>query len=141
MKLTRGMWIAVWIVSVLLALAFLFIGGVKVVMPAADMASASHGVPVVLLKIAGIAEVLGALGIILPAATRILPVLTPIAAAGLVLTMAGATIVDISLGLYPVAAQTALLGVLAGFVAWARFGPAAITPRQPGQPTLDTASG
>jgi hypothetical protein len=133
--------IAVWIVSVLLALAFLFIGGVKVVMPAADMVSASHGVPVVLLKIAGFAEVLGALGIILPAATRILPVLTPVAAAGLVLTMAGATITDISLGLYPVAAQTALLGVMAGFVGWARFGPAAIPPRGTGQPTLDTASG
>jgi DoxX-like family len=137
----RSTRIAVWIVSVLLALAFLFIGGVKVLMPVADMEAASHGVPVVLLKIAGCAEVLGALGIVLPAATRILPVLTPVAAAGLVITMVGATITDVALGLYPVAAQTALLGVLAGFVAWARFGPAAIAPRGTGQPRLGTATG
>jgi DoxX-like family len=134
---------AVWIVSALLALAFLFIGGIKVVMPAAEMASASQGVPVVLLKIAGFAEVLGALGIILPAATRILPVLAPIAAAGLALTMIGATIINIAIGAYPLVMQTVLLGLLAGFVAWARFGPAAIAPRGTQESTtpLDTASG
>lgn len=137
----RPLRIAVWIVSVLLALAFLFIGGMKVVMPAADMEAASHGIPVVLLKIAGCAEVLGALGIVLPAATRILPVLTPVAATGLVVTMVGATVIDVTLGLYPIAAQTAILGLLAGFVAWARFGPAAIAPRGSGQPRLGTATG
>jgi hypothetical protein len=133
--------IAVWIVSVLLALAFLFIGGVKVLMPVADMEAASGGVPVVLLKIAGVAEVLGALGLVLPAATRILPVLTPVAATGLVIVMIGATITDLALGHYSVAVQTVVLGLLAGFVAWARFGPAAIAPRGTGRPTLDTASG
>ncbi|MEJ3659174.1 DoxX family protein [Actinomycetes bacterium KLBMP 9759] len=121
--------VAVWIVSVLLALAFLFIGGTKVLMPVADMAAGSHGIPVVLLKIAGVAEVLGAVGLVLPAATRIMPVLTPVAAAGLTLTMVGATAIDIGLGIYALAAQTAVLGLLAAFVAWARFGPAAIAPR------------
>ncbi|WP_232666502.1 DoxX family protein [Pseudonocardia sp. TRM90224] len=121
--------IAVWIVSALLALAFLFIGGTKVLMPVADMEAASMGVPVVLLKIAGVAEVLGAFGIILPAATRILPALTPVAAAGLTLTMVGATVINIGLGIYALAAQTAVLGLLAALVAWARFGPAAIAPR------------
>jgi uncharacterized membrane protein YphA (DoxX/SURF4 family) len=137
----RPLRIAVWIVSGLLALAFLFIGGVKVVMPAADMEAASQGVPVVLLKIAGVAEVLGALGIVLPAATRILPVLTPIAATGLVITMAAATVIDVTLGHYPIAVQTAVMGLLAGFVAWARFGPAAIAPRGSGQPRVGTATG
>jgi len=132
--------IAVWIVSVLLALAFLFIGGVKVMMPVADLAAGSQGVPVVLLKIAGCAEVLGALGLVLPAATRILPVLTPVAASGLVLTMAGATLTNIITGTYPFAVQTLVLGVLAGFVAWARFGPAAIAPRRTGG-ALDAAAG
>jgi uncharacterized membrane protein YphA (DoxX/SURF4 family) len=131
--------IAAWIVSVLLALAFLFIGGMKVMMSVAEMEATGQGVPVVLLKIAGFAEVLGALGLVLPAATRILPVLTPVAASGLVLTMVGATLTNIILGLYPIAAQTAVLGVLAGFVAWARFGPAAIAPRGTVQPRLDTA--
>lgn len=132
--------IAVWVVSVLLALAFLFIGGVKVMMPAAEMEAASQGVPVVALKIAGVAEVLGALGLVLPAATRILPVLTPIAASGLVIVMIGATIIDLSLGHYSLAAQTVVLGLLAGFVAWARFGPAAVAPRGAGR-RLDPAAG
>ncbi|MGH3588628.1 MAG: DoxX family protein, partial [Pseudonocardia sp.] len=121
--------IAVWIVSVLLALAFLFIGGVKVLMSVAEMEATGQGVPVVLLKIAGYAEVLGALGLVLPAATRIVPVLTPIAATGLVVTMIGATLTNIILGIYPLAVQTAVLGLLAAFVAWARFGPAAVAPR------------
>ncbi len=133
--------IAVWIVSVLLALAFLFIGGVKVLMPVAEMEAASQGVPVVALKIAGFAEVLGALGLVLPAATRILPVLTPIAATGLVVVMTGATIIDLALGHYSLAVQTVVLGVLAAFVAWARFGPAAIAPRGTGQRSLDPAAG
>jgi hypothetical protein len=128
--------IAVWIVSVLLALAFLFIGGVKVMMSVADMEAGSQGVPVVLLKIAGFAEVLGAFGLVLPAATRILPVLTPVAATGLVITMIGATSINIAIAFYPIAVQTAVLGVLAAFVAWARFGPAAITPRGAGEPRL-----
>jgi uncharacterized membrane protein YphA (DoxX/SURF4 family) len=137
----RSLRIAVWVVSVLLALAFLFAGGVKVLMPTADLEAASQGVPVLLLKIAGWAEVLGALGIVLPAATRILPVLTPVAAAALVIPMTGATIINIGLGLYPVAAQTAVMGVLAAFVAWARFRPAAIAPRGTGQPRLGAATG
>jgi hypothetical protein len=132
--------IAVWIVSGLLALAFLFIGGMKVVTPATDLAAMGMGVPAVLLKIAGYAEVLGAVGLVLPAATRVLPVLTPLAASGLVLTMIGATITNVIIGLYPVAVQTIVLGLVAGFVAWARFGPAAIAPRGTGEPTtpLDT---
>jgi uncharacterized membrane protein YphA (DoxX/SURF4 family) len=137
----ESMRIAVWIVSALLALAFLFIGGTKVVMPVAEMEATGQGVPVVLLKIAGVAEVIGAFGLILPAATRIRPVLTPVAAAGLVVTMIGAIIINVAIGAYPLVVPPALLGLLAGFVAWARFGPAAIAPRGTPEPTapLDTA--
>jgi hypothetical protein len=134
-----GMRIATWIVSGLLALAFLFIGGIKVVTPTAELASTAAGVPVVLLKIAGFAEVLGAIGLVLPAATRVLPLLTPFAAVGLVLTMIGATITNIVIGLYPAAVPTVVLGLLAGFVAWARFGPAAIAARGAGGRAATTA--
>ena len=110
----------VWIISALLAVAFLFIGGTKVFTPSDALAASANGIPVVLLKIAGIAEMLGALGLVLPAATRIAPALTPLAAGGLVLTMVGATVANLVIGLYPVAVQTVVLGLLAAFVAWAR---------------------
>ncbi|RPF21146.1 DoxX family protein [Myceligenerans xiligouense] len=121
--------ITVWIVSVILALAFLLIGGMKVAAAPADLEAMSPGVPVVLLKIAGWAEVLGALGLVLPAATRILPVLTPVAALGLVVTMVGAAVTDIIVlggaGLPMIIA----LGVPAAFVVWGRLGPARVLPR------------
>lgn len=121
--------VTVWIVSGLLAVAFLGIGMIKVITPAAEMAAMSQGVPVILLKIAGYAEVLGALGLILPAASRIAPILTPVAAGGLVLTMTGATITNIITGQYNLIPMTVILGLVAGFVAWARFGRYTVQPR------------
>ena len=121
--------ITVWIGSSLLALAFLVFGAGKLMASAGDLQQASEGVPVALLKLAGTAEVLGAMGLILPAATRIMPVLTPIAATGLAVTMVGATITNIVIGELPSAALTVILGIFAALVAWARFGPAAVEPR------------
>lgn len=126
--------ITVWVVSVLLALVFLFSGGMKLLIPTAEMELMSQGVPVILLRIAGAAEVLGALGLILPAVTRIAPVLTPLAAGGLVLVMLGATVANIIVGAYPVVIQTVVLGLLAGFVAWARFTSQPVQPRTGAQP-------
>lgn len=113
--------IAVWIVSALLALAFLFIGGAKVISSWEALEAASMGVPVIMFKIAGVAEVLGAIGLIVPALTKILPILTPIAAVGLTVTMIAATITNFVVGLPLMAIQTIVLGLLAAFVAWARL--------------------
>lgn len=112
---------AVWIVSVLLALAFLVLGGMKAIASNADLVAMTNGVPAIMMRIAGIAEVLGAIGLILPAATRILPILTPLAAIGLVLTMLGATIANLVTGVPVAAVQTIVLGLAAAFVAWARL--------------------
>ncbi|MGP3991834.1 DoxX family protein [Streptomyces sp. 3N207] len=128
--------IAVWIISALLALMFLVAGGLKIVGSAADLEAMGEGIPTVLFRIAGIAEVLGALGLILPAATRILPWLTPIAASGLVLTMIGAAIANLATGAYSVVPQTVLIGALAAFVAWTRFGTHAIAPRPQNAPPV-----
>src|SRR5687768_14640236 len=80
-----------WIVQGLLALLFLFAGGMKLVLPL----EALQG-PVVLpgwfVRFIGVAEVLGALGVILPGLLHIRPGLTPLAAAGLALLMIGATV-------------------------------------------------
>lgn len=126
--------VAVWVVSALLAVAFLLLGGMKLVTPTAEMAQMSPGVPVILLRIAGAAEVLGALGLILPAATRIMPVLTPLAAGGLVVVMLGATVTNIIVGTYALAVQTVVLGLFAGFVAWGRFTHHTIQPRSAREP-------
>ncbi len=124
--------IAVWIVSGLLTLYFLFVGASKAFASWEFLEAGSMGIPVILLKIAGFAEIIGAIGLIVPAATRILPILTPIAAAGLVLTMIGATSINIGLGMVPVAITTAIAGLLTAFVAWARSrGPAKVAPRSP----------
>ena len=118
----------VWIVSGLLAVAFLFTGLGKLLASTADLEATAAGVPIILFRIAGGAEVLGALGLILPAATRIAPFLTPLAASGLLVTMIGAVTTNIIIGEYGLAVLPALLGVFSAFVAWARFGPEAVAP-------------
>lgn len=132
--------IAVWIVSALLASLFLVAGGLKITGSPADLNAMAEGIPIVVLRIAGIAEVLGAAGLILPAATRVLPRLTPLAASGLVLTMLGATIANLATGTWAVVPQTILLGALAAFVARARFGAHAIAPRNLAAPRSQGAS-
>lgn len=62
--------VVVWVVSALLAVAFLAVGLGKLVSSGADLEAAASGIPVVLFRIAGVAEVLGAVGLVLPAATR-----------------------------------------------------------------------
>lgn len=126
-----GTKIAVWIVSGVLAAFFVFVGSSKALMAWEVMEAGSMGIPVILLKIAGFAELFGAVGLILPAVTRIAPVLTPVAAAGLALTMVGATGVEIALGRPVTAVEAAVAGVLAAFVAVVRFaGLRATTPRR-----------
>src|SRR5579859_5106043 len=86
---------AVWIVQILLALAFLMAGATKLTQPVEKLAERMAWVndfsPSIVRAI-GAVEVLGALGLILPAWTGILPWLTPLAAAGLVLDMIGASL-------------------------------------------------
>lgn len=91
---TRTRNVLLWTVQVLLALLFLFAGGMKLVMPI----SAMQG-PIVLpgafLRFIGVVEVLGALGLILPGLFHIHKYLTPLAALGLVIVMTGATILSV----------------------------------------------
>ena len=70
----------------------------------------------------GVLEILAAVGLILPAATGIVPVLTPLAAAGVALLMAGASAVHYRRGEFAFIGVTVGLLVLAVFVAWGRFG-------------------
>jgi hypothetical protein len=75
------------------------------------------------VKAIGAAELLGAIGLILPALLDIAPVLVPLAATGLALTMIGAVVVHIRRGETQAIAPSAVLFVLSAIVAWGRFGP------------------
>ena len=112
---------ALWVVQGLLALLFLFAGGVKLVTPLDEMVAQS-GLPGALILFIGVAEVLGALGLVLPGLLRIRTDLTPLAATGLVVIMIGATVLtmvgtggDAALALFPL-----VTGLLALFVAYGR---------------------
>jgi uncharacterized membrane protein len=111
---------ALWIVQGLLALLFLFAGGTKLVLPVEQL-EGSMPMPGAFLRFIGVAEVLGAIGLILPALLRIQPWLTPAAAAGLVIIMIGATVVTLAGGDRALALIPALVGLLAAFVAYGRW--------------------
>lgn len=87
--------IAIWIVQALLALAFLAAGLMKLTQPKEKLATNMAWVndfSLSNIRLIGLLELLGALGLVLPQLTGILPWLTPVAAVGLVLTMIGAAI-------------------------------------------------
>ncbi|MEK6288045.1 MAG: DoxX family protein [Acidobacteriota bacterium] len=111
---------ALWIVQVLLALLFLFAGGAKLVLPP-EALKGPVPIPVLFLRFIGVCEVLGALGLILPGLLRMRPGLTPLAAAGLVIIMIGATVTNLVGGGVAVALITLVVGLLAAFIAYGRW--------------------
>lgn len=118
---------ALWTVQGLLAAIFLFAGGMKLVMPAAALAAASP-FPVGFMRFIGTTEVLGALGLILPGLLRIRTGLTPLAAGGLVVVMAGATATTVATMGIGAAIVPAIVGVLATGVAYGRWRVAPLFP-------------
>jgi uncharacterized membrane protein YphA (DoxX/SURF4 family) len=117
--------IVVWVLQILLAVAFLGAGVMKLVRPKPALVSAGMGWaddysgPGV--KGIGAVEVLGAIGLVVPAATGIAPILTPIAALALALVMAAAVVVHVRRKEQFVAPL--VLAVLSLVVAVLRFGP------------------
>ena len=85
--------IALWIIQGLLALVYLAAGGMKAFQPIAALSKRLTWVTTVrpaFVRFVGVAELLGAIGLILPLATHILPWLTPTAATGLAIVQLGA---------------------------------------------------
>jgi DoxX-like family len=111
---------ALWIVQGLLALLFLFAGGMKLVLPLEALTEQTP-LPGLFMRFIGVAEGLGALGLILPGLLRLWPGLTPLAAAGLVLIMIGATGLTLTGGEVALALIPLVVGLLAAFVAYGRW--------------------
>ena len=125
--------LALWIVAGLLAAAYLFAGGSKLIISREKIATMSTSARWVedfsagSVKAIGAVEVLAALGLVLPAALDIAPVLVPLAALGLVMIMVGAVITRIRRHEFKSMVADLTYLVLAGFVAWGRFGPEPFT--------------
>jgi uncharacterized membrane protein YphA (DoxX/SURF4 family) len=114
--------IALWIAQGLLAAIFLFAGGMKLFLPIEEM---TKQMPIPLpgwfLRFTGVIEVLGAIGVILPWLLHIRAGLTPLAAAGLVIVMIGATVYTLAAGDVASALISLVVGALAAFVAYGRW--------------------
>ena len=126
----RGLRIALWSAQIALAIVFALAGWMKVSTPAAELARMAPGFPLALLRFIGIAELAGSIGIILPALTRIAPVLTPLASSGFVIVMASAAVLHLVRGQFGELAVVVVLGALAYFLAWGRFKRAPIARRE-----------
>ena len=114
--------LALWIVQGLLAAIFLVAGGMKLIMPIEEMMKQMPiPLPRWFLLFTGVVEVVGAIGVILPWLLRIRPGLTPLAAAGLVIVMIGATAYTLAAGQVASAVIPLVVGILAAFVAYGRW--------------------
>ena len=120
--------IVLWIIQVILALLFLLAGGTKLILPIAEMTKDIH-LPGLFLRFLGVAEVLGALGLILPGALRIKPGLTSLAAVGLMIIVIGATVITATNGPIVGAILPFITTLLLAFVAYGRLRIAPITER------------
>ena len=126
MRKNHEIGVAVWIVQILLALLFLFAGVAKLGMPS-DKLAAQGPFAADFLRFIGLAEVVGALGLVLPGVLRIYRHLTPLAASGLVIIMIGATVSTLAIGGGAAAVFPFVVGALAAFVVYRHRRAVAVT--------------
>ena len=120
------MLVFLWVAEIVLALLYFGLGVMRLVKPYATLVRVLRwpaDFPAWSVKLIGVAEILGALGLILPAATDIASILTPIAACALALMMGLAVVVHLRRGELHRVALPAILLVVNVFVAIGRFGP------------------
>lgn len=116
-----------WILAFLLAAIFAGAGAVKLVTARdqqIDRTPYVEDFPQVVIRGIGVLEILGAIGLLLPALTGVATVLVPLAGAGLAITMVFAALVHTQRGDGIAAAMPSiLLAIASAFFAWSRFGP------------------
>lgn len=128
---SKGLNIGLWATQIVLGAMFIMIGAMKTFTPIEQLA---EGLPWVaeqaaLIRFIGVSELAGGLGLILPAALRIRPGLTPLAALGLLIIMILATGFHAMQGEWSSLPVNIVLGGLAAFVLWGRTKKAPIQPR------------
>jgi hypothetical protein len=124
--------VLLWVLQVLLALAFLA-HGIMFLAPPPEVAVLMNAMlPRWFQLFLGVAEVLAAVGLTLPGLTRILPGLVPAAAAGVMIVTVSATLLHLSRGEFSSAATTFILLLIATFVGYGRWRRHPIAPRSRG---------
>lgn len=129
---SKGLHVGLWVAQGLLAAAFVMAGGMKLSAPIEQLQAAMPWVEGAMggaVRLIGAAELLGGIGLVLPAATRIMPKLTPLAALGLLTVMLLAMLTHITRGEFSALGANVMLGGLAAFVAWGRLAKSPIAPR------------
>lgn len=129
---SKALNVSLWVVQVLLALAFGMAGLTKATSPMADLAAPMPWTVefgAAMTRFIGVSELLGAVGLLLPALLRVMPSLTALAGASLTLVMVLAAGLHAMRGEYPGLAICVVFGALTAFVAWGRFRKAPIAPR------------
>jgi uncharacterized membrane protein YphA (DoxX/SURF4 family) len=116
----RKLNVLLWVLQILLAMLFTFSGVMKFIMPVEEMTK-QISLPGWFLHFIGVAEILGAIGLVLPGVLRIRAGLTPLAAVGLVVIMIGATAVNLKTGQRGAALTTVVVGLLLVFPAYNRW--------------------
>src|SRR5215217_9156697 len=120
---------ALWVLQVLMAILFFWHGQFSVFPPADMVAMINANIGEGLRVFIGVAEILAAIGLILPGLTRILPWLTALAAAGLMIVMSSATVFHIYRGETASAISAAVIFVLVSVIAYTRWKVAPIAAR------------
>ena len=131
-KTNKGLNIALWVVQALLAGMFAMAGFTKTFVPineVIEQVPALTGMADMLIRFIGVSELAGAVGLLVPAITRIQPKLTAYAGIGLAVVMVLAAIVHATRGEFPMIGMNAVLAALALFVAWGRLKKAPIQSR------------
>jgi putative oxidoreductase len=119
---SKGLNIALWVAQVLISLTLIWAAYIKLFQPIEETAKMlpwaldNPG----LLKFTGIIDLLGGIGIVLPAALKIQPKLTVFAAYGIIALMIAASVFHISRGEASLIGMNIFFFVLAGFIAWGR---------------------
>jgi len=132
--------VTLWILQALLAAAFAAHGWMLVFPPPELLPIMNEQLGVSFRLFLGVAEIAGAVGLILPAATRRMPWLTPVAAGCLAFVVASATALHLTRGETGPAVTTAVLFLVAAFVAYARWRVRPIAPRGVGSAARAPAS-
>jgi uncharacterized membrane protein YphA (DoxX/SURF4 family) len=117
---TKSSNVRLWIAQSVLAALFLFAGGMKLAMPIDALVQQAQ-LPGAFLRFIACAEILGALGLVLPGIFRVRTELTALAATGLVLIMTGATVIGIERGQIGGAITPLVIGAIAAFIAVRRW--------------------
>jgi uncharacterized membrane protein len=129
---SKALNISLWAAQGILAAMFLMAGVMKSTQPIEQLGASLpwvNDVSLGLVRFIGISELLGGIGLLLPALLRIKPILTPLAAMGIFAIMVLAFVFHITKGEYEALGFNVILGAIAFFIAWGRYKKAPITAK------------